>query len=139
MHLASKGPQSITLDNSGCRLATSSPQMLGLGRPMVEFAVCRPGRLRSKQAVRIGRVLGDDLQHVPMFNDPSLIVEPDVNSRLIMISGPVLEAMKNDIVLLCRSDKAIDGLGGSARVEHQFVEGDHIRLVALQIMHDRLR
>lgn len=122
-------------------------------------------------------MLGDDLQHIPMLNDLPLIVEPEnIDSRVIVVSGPVLGAMKNDILVLCHDplyldsfarpfashaleivneallsgfhmrivldvlvpSEARDGLGGPACVEHQFVEGDHIRLVAFQIMHDTL-
>jgi hypothetical protein len=109
-----------------------------------------------------------------MFDDPSPVVEPEnIDPRVIVISRPVLEAVKNDIVTLGDSpldlnslagplarhaleigdeavlsrrdvrivlnivftDVSLDGLVRPALVEHHQVEGDHIRLVAFQVLH----
>jgi len=64
-------------------------------------------------AVRVGRLLRDNLQNVPVFDDLSPVVEPeDVDPRIIVISRPVLEAVKNDILTLGDHPLDLDPLAG---------------------------
>ena len=46
-------------------------------------------------------MLRDDLQNVPVLDDFPVLVEPeDVHARVVVVTGPVLEAVQDDEVAL---------------------------------------
>ena len=70
-----------------------------------EFSGREPNLCRdiaeSEHPVGICTLIGHNLQHVPVFHDLALIIEPeDVDSGPHMIARPVLATMKNHIVAL---------------------------------------
>src|SRR4029077_15713220 len=55
----------------------------------------------SEHSVGICSLIGHDLQHVPVFHDLALIIEPeDVDAGPYVITGPILATMKDHVVAL---------------------------------------
>jgi hypothetical protein len=55
----------------------------------------------SEHPIGIDGLVGNDLQHVPVFDDLSVRVEAeDVHARPDVIAGPVLAAMQDDEIAL---------------------------------------
>jgi hypothetical protein len=67
----------------------------------LEFSVASRTIVGTEHSVGICGLIGHNLQHVPVFHDLALIIEPeDVDSGPHMITGPILPTMKDHFVAL---------------------------------------
>src|SRR5438128_11174332 len=86
---------------------------LGEEKPKNTFP--QPGAREAvlEHAVLVGGRLGDDLQDVPVLDDLAVVVEPeDVDCAVVVIPGPVLEAMKYDDVAFADGSLELNALAG---------------------------
>lgn len=55
----------------------------------------------SEHRIRVSRLLGNDLQDIPMLDDPAVVIEAeDVDAGPVPVAGPLLPAVENDVVSL---------------------------------------
>jgi hypothetical protein len=50
-------------------------------------------RMSSEHAVVVCRLFGDDREHVPMLHDLPVIESEDIDPGIVVVTGPVLEAV----------------------------------------------
>src|SRR5262245_53934182 len=81
------------------RYAASNPRASARG--FAFWARETRGHLLSEHPVRIGGLVRDDLQHVPMLDNPALRIEAEnVDTGPDMVTRPVLPAMQDDEIAL---------------------------------------
>ena len=65
----------------------------------------------SEHRVRVGGGLGNPLEHVPVLNNLSLVIEPkNIDTGPIAFSGPVLKAMQDDVVIFGQHSPELNAL-----------------------------
>jgi len=66
-----------------------------------------------KHGVLVGRFAWHNLEHIPMFDDFATLIEPeDVDSGIIMVSRPVLEAVQHHEIALRNGALELDAFAG---------------------------
>ena len=69
-----------------------------------------------EHGVRVGGGLGNPLEHVPVLNNLSLVIEPKkIETGPIAISGPVLKAMQDDVVIFGQHSPELNALARYSR------------------------
>jgi hypothetical protein len=67
----------------------------------VDQDVVAARRSNSEHGVRVRRRCGDGLQDIPVLHDLSSVIQPkDVDPGPVLIAGPMLKAVQDDVVAL---------------------------------------
>src|SRR6185436_13885824 len=69
--------------------------------------------LLSKHSVRVCGHIRNDLQHVPMLDDLSVVVQPkNIDARPDVVAWPILPAVQNNVIAFGDHALELDALAG---------------------------